>query len=238
MRAAFLVAPKTIEFRDIPTPKRAENEALIRVLAAGVCGSDLHFYSAGRIGDVELTEPFVMGHEFSGVVEDPGPFADELPKGTRVAVDPSIACGTCYYCQRNRPNLCLNLVFVGFPPKSGGYAEFISLPRETLYPIPDSISDAEAPLVETLAVAVHTVELMGDVFGKSVAILGCGPVGLLTFQELRRCGARVAFMTDPVPSRREAALSIGVETALDPNDNDELKEQCETLDGVGPDLCD
>jgi len=207
---------------------------LVRVTAAGVCGSDLHFYSAGRIGEVVLDQPFVMGHEFSGVVEDAGEFSAEFPKGARVAAEPSIPCGTCFYCRENRPNLCLNLTFVGFPPKGGGYAEYIALPKENLHRLPDCIPDSQGPLVETLAVAIHTAELMGDTRGKSVAILGAGPVGLLTFLHLRHCGASVVYMTEPVESRREFARSLGVPMVLQPDDLQAIAEQERFLDGVGP----
>nr|HPO10069.1 alcohol dehydrogenase catalytic domain-containing protein [bacterium] len=99
MRAAYLITPYQFELRDIPIPKPGKGEVLVRVTAAGVCGSDLHFYSAGRIGEVVLDQPFVMGHEFSGVVEDAGEFSAEFPKGARVAAEPSIPCGTCFYCR-------------------------------------------------------------------------------------------------------------------------------------------
>ena len=236
MRAAFFVAPKTMEIRNIPFPARRNGEVLVRVRAGGVCGSDLHFYSEGRIEECVLNEPTVMGHEFSGVVEDPGQFGDDLPAGTRVAVEPSITCDSCHYCKSDRSNLCLNLEFVGFPPKSGGFTELISLPRQCLYPLPDSIRDEEGPLIETLAIALHTVELAGDVSGKSVAVLGAGPIGLLVIKELRRCGARVAFVTEPVPGRREVALSFGAEAALDPNDRQSLAECRKSLDNLGPEV--
>ncbi|MFH1739180.1 MAG: alcohol dehydrogenase catalytic domain-containing protein, partial [bacterium] len=236
MRAAFLVAPKTIEIREIPRPDRRNGELLVRVRAGGVCGSDLHFYSEGRIEECVLKEPIIVGHEFSGVVEDPGEYGDVLPAGTRVAVEPSITCDSCHYCKSDRPNLCLNLVFVGFPPQSGGFAELISLPRQCLYPLPDSIRDEEGPLIETLAIALHTVELAGEVSGRCAAVLGAGPIGLLTVKELRRRGARVAYVTEPVPGRREAALSFGAEAAFDPKDRESLAEHRKSLDGLGPDL--
>ena len=236
MRAAFLVAPGTFECRDSPFPVRREGEVLVRVLAAGVCGSDLHFYRTGRIGEVELTEPFVMGHECSGVVEDSGEFGNEPARGARVAIEPSIVCGSCLLCRGGRPNLCLRLRFLGFPPLSGAYAEFLSLPRHNLYIIPDSVRDEEAPLIETLAVALHTVELAGNVSGRTVAVLGSGPIGLLTLWELRRHGARVAIVTEPAPSRREVAQSLGAEVVLDPGDSEGLTKQRRALDGVGPEL--
>ena len=236
MRAAFLIAPRMFQCREIPLPVRREGEVLVRVQAAGVCGSDLHFYKTGRIGEVVLTEPFVMGHECSGVVEDPGEFGNEIPRGTRVAVEPSMVCGSCLLCRQGRPNLCLGLRFLGFPPYSGAYAEFVSLPRHNLYRIPDSIRDEEAPLIETLAVALHTVKLAGKVSGRTAAILGAGPVGLLTLLELRRRGVRVAFVTEPVDSRRKTAQSLGAEAALDPGESEALSERRGALDGLGPDL--
>jgi len=236
MQAALLTAPKTFELRDIPKPDRQEGEILVRVTAAGVCGSDLHFYSEGRIGEMVLTEPFVMGHECAGIVDEAGEFSSELPKGTRVAIDPSVSCGSCVLCRAGRANLCLNLRFLGFPPESGAYAEFISVPRSSLHLLPDSVKDREAPLLETLAVALHTVELAGDVSGRSVAVLGAGPVGLLILLELRRQGARVALVTEPVAYRRELAGSLGAKLALDPGDTDTIEDCRRRLDGLGPEV--
>lgn len=216
MKAAQLIAPKEFALTDIPEPARGPGEILIRVNRAGVCGSDLHFYHLGRIGGAELTGPFVMGHEFGGVVVDNGGLPGAPANGARVAADPAVSCGECPWCRAGRPNICPNVKFTGFPPYRGAYAELISIPRENVFPVPDRIPDEAVPVIETLAVALHGLELVPDVKGKTCAVLGAGTVGLLTMMLLLQRGANVALVTEPVPLRREAARAIGCEWTFDP----------------------
>lgn len=236
MQAAYLTAPRTFSINKAESPCLAKGEARVRVRYAGVCGSDLHFYKDGRIGDAVLDEPFIMGHEFGGMIEDTNGIQSCPPKGTRVAVEPATPCGTCPFCRNNRPNICPNVRFTGFPPYQGAFAELISVPLENLYPLPDTIPDKTAPLLETLAVALHGLELVPDVKGKQCAVLGAGPVGLLTLMELKRRGAGAVFVIEPIAERRELAKQMGARYVFDPADTGSIKE-CSTREtGYGPEL--
>ncbi|MBN2328402.1 MAG: alcohol dehydrogenase catalytic domain-containing protein [Candidatus Omnitrophica bacterium] len=236
MKAALLTAPQTFQIESIPPPQPKEGEVIVRVKRAGVCGSDIHFYEAGRIGETVLTDPFLMGHEFSGVIEDACGVSGAPQEGARVAVDPAVHCGVCPFCLAGRPNICPDVKFTGFPPYSGAFAEYISIPVQNVYPMPDEISDDCGPLLETLAVAVHTLELMGDVQGKNCAVLGAGPVGMLTMLTLRHYGANVRFLTEPVKDRREKAMQLGCEFAFDPAQTDEIEDHSKRTTNYGPDI--
>lgn len=236
MQAALLISPKQFEIEWLPRPVPKSGEVLVRVLRAGVCGSDIHFYDSGRIGEVILREPFLMGHEFSGVIEDACGVPGAPPVGTRVAVDPSVHCGVCPFCQAGRPNICPDVKFTGFPPYPGAFAEYVAAPAHNVYPMPDSVSDDCGPLLETLAVAVHTMELIGDLRGKTCAILGAGPVGLLTMLMAKQNGAQVILITEPVAERRQMAQRLGCEFAFDSSNIDNIHRRIKESTGYGPDI--
>jgi L-iditol 2-dehydrogenase len=181
----------------IPTPQA--HEALIKVTAVGVCGSDLHWFSEAGIGNDALSQPLVLGHEFAGVTAE----------GVRVAVDPSITCGHCEFCEEGNPNFCTSLVFAGHATHDGALREYMTWPKRFLFPIPDEISDADGAMLEPLGVAIHAVNLVHIRPGASAAVLGSGPIGLLTLQTARLAGATTIFATDRLPNRLEFAQSYG-----------------------------
>ena len=192
-----------------PIPAPGLGESLIRVTAVGVCGSDLHWFSEAGIGDARLTRPLVLGHEFAGVAEG----------GQRVAVDPAIACGQCENCQAGNPNFCVALRFAGHGENDGAMREYVTWPTRCLYPLPDSLTDADGALLEPLGVAIHAVDLAHVKPGMTVGVFGCGPIGLLTLQVARVAGATRLFATDlpGVPHRLDAARSLGAQVlAADP----------------------
>ena len=168
MKAAILTAPRTFNSASVELPPPGKNEVLVRVLCAGVCGSDLHFYESGRIGDAVLAEPFVMGHEFMGVIAENYALSHAPAVGTRVAVDPAFSCGECEFCRSGEKTSVPSSAFAGSLPYSGAYCEFIHVPVQNVFPIPDSITDEEGPVLETLAVALHGLELIPPVKGKPV----------------------------------------------------------------------
>jgi L-iditol 2-dehydrogenase len=190
---------------DIPT-----GHSLVRVTAVGLCGSDLHWFAEGGIGDAVLARPLVLGHEFAGVVEQ-GPLA-----GARVAVDPAIPCGTCPSCVAGHPNLCPTVRFAGHGSQDGGLQERLVWPDRMLHPLPDEISDAGGAMLEPLGIAIHSFDLGHVRVGSTVAIVGCGPIGLLAVQLARAAGATSILAVEPLPHRRQAALSMGADVALSP----------------------
>ncbi len=186
-----------------PIPEPEYDEVLIRVKAVGICASDIHWVEDGTTGDEFITTPFVLGHEFGGVVE-----SGDL-KGTRVAVDPTVPCDTCEFCLRGDPNLCPDHYFAGQSPRDGALREYMTWPMKAIIPIPDSISDEDAAVLEPLGVAIHSVDLGKVKPGMIVGVYGCGPIGLLTIQMARVAGASEIIATDILPHRLEAAKEFG-----------------------------
>jgi L-iditol 2-dehydrogenase len=191
-------------------PVPAEGESLVRITAVGLCGSDLHWYDEGGIGDSRITHPIVGGHEMAGVVVG-GPL-----DGVRVAVDPAIPCHRCDLCLQGHPNLCRAIVFAGHATRDGGLQRYLAWPTARLYPLPAALSDADGAMLEPLGVAVHAVDLGHIPLGASVAVIGCGPIGLLLIQVARAAGAGRVLAADPLEHRRFAAGQRGADEVLDP----------------------
>jgi L-iditol 2-dehydrogenase len=211
MRVARLHGARDLRVADEPRPERRDGESLVRVEAVGVCGSDLHWYEEGGIGDSRLATPLVVGHEFAGVVEE-GPLA-----GRRVAVDPAIPCERCEICREGHLNLCREVRFAGHGSHDGALREYLSWPAHRLHPLPDTLDGVAGALLEPLGVAIHGVDLGHVDVGARVAVIGCGPIGLLLAQVSRAAGATVALAVDPLEHRREAAMQGGAQVALAPD---------------------
>jgi L-iditol 2-dehydrogenase len=215
MLAARLYGPTDMRIEEVPVPgPSAAGQALLRIKAVGVCGSDLHTYRHARIGDTCVEGPFILGHEFAGVVEAVGEGAIDgefqpLKPGSRVAVDPAQPCGLCELCERGNPNLCLNLHFCGTWPDQGSLCQWMHMPARSCFPIPDTIDDSTAVLLEPLGVAIHAVDLGKIRVGHRVAILGAGPIGLCILQLVRLAGADAVYMVDKFPWRLELARQFG-----------------------------
>jgi L-iditol 2-dehydrogenase len=209
-RVARLHGAHDIRLSDEPAPEPRDGESLVRVEAVGICGSDLHWFDEGGIGDSRLTTPLVIGHEFAGVAES-GPLA-----GRRVAVDPAIPCERCELCREGHPNLCPNVRFAGHGSWDGALRQYLSWPTHRLHPLPDALDGVAGALLEPLGVAIHSVDLGHVEVGARVAIVGCGPIGLLIAQVCAAAGASVALAVDPLEHRRAAATRAGAEVAVAP----------------------
>jgi 2-desacetyl-2-hydroxyethyl bacteriochlorophyllide A dehydrogenase len=214
-----------VETADLPVP--GPDEALVRTLVAGVCGSDLHA-AHGRHPFVAL--PYRPGHEVVGVVERTGSDTGCAP-GQRVTVAPYLPCWACKMCTSGRENLCENLAFFGCGYSQGGMADAFTLPAGRLYPVPETLDDHAAALIEPLATPVHAVRLAGDVAGRSVAVLGAGTIGLLTLAVLRARGAGTVVSTDPNPAKRERAAALGADATIDARTPDVAGQVREALGG-------
>jgi L-idonate 5-dehydrogenase len=205
---------------DLPRPVPGEGQALVRVRRAGICGSDIHYFTHGRVGRFVPNRPFVLGHEFAGEVVELGSGTDASLLGARVAVDPSQPCGRCKHCRTGRYNLCLKMRFFGSascdPHLDGGFAEYVVAPAGNCFRVPDEVGWGEAALLEPLSVALHAVLRAGPVVGRSVLVTGGGTIGLLVAQVARASGATPVVVSDPGPFARASALEFGVDAVLDP----------------------
>ena len=202
-----------MEFREVPQPRRAGDEdVLIRVATVGVCGSDMHYYQDGRIGGAVVQYPWRIGHECAGTVVEAGPAVTNVKPGDRVAIDPLVACGRCDQCRANRAYLCRNQDFLGVPEQiEGSLAEYLVLPAECCFPVPDHVTFTQATMVEPLTVGLHARRLAGDLRGANVAIFGTGPIGLSVLMAVRLAGAEKIFVTDLLDYRLALASRLGAD---------------------------
>ena len=215
MRSIRLYGPRDLRPDDIPDPgPPGEGEVLLRVRSVGICGSDLHTYCDGRIGETDVKSPLVLGHEFSGVVERVGPGAldgggELLDEGMRVAVDPAQPCTRCEMCQRGHPNLCVRLHFCGLFPDDGALREQMIVPSRTCFPIPEPIDDDAGALLEPLGIAIHAGNLSRLKVEDAVSVHGAGPIGLLIVQVAKLAGAHPIFAVEKLPWRLALAERFG-----------------------------
>jgi L-iditol 2-dehydrogenase len=214
MRAVYQVGVNRSEVRQAPVPRPGEREVLVAVKACGVCGSDLHFYTHGRIGDFVVRDPLVLGHEAAGEVVELGPAVKTLKTGDRVALEPGVPCRHCAYCLSGRYNLCQDVVFYSAPPHDGFFREYVALPEDFCYPLPETVSTEAGATVEPLAVVLHAIALVGLRPGDEVVVLGAGPIGLLAAAAARALGAGRITSTDLAPARLEFALKMGADRTV------------------------
>ena len=216
MRAAELTAPHTIRLVDIPIEDPAPGEVQVRVESVGVCGSDLHAYSEGAVGSTPNLYPMILGHEPAGSIVRTGVGVTGLSPGDRGALEPALYCYHCEFCLTGHHNVCANIRFLSTPGIPGFFREFVNLPVSNFLPIPATMSFDEAALAEPLAVAVHSLRLASIRPGETIAVIGAGPIGLLTIAALRAANAGPIWAIEPLPHRRELARKIGAEVTLDP----------------------
>ena len=226
MKSVRLHGSGDLQNHEEPVPVADAGEKLVRIKAVGVCGSDLHWFSEGSIGDAKLERPLVLGHEFAGETED----------GQRVAIDPAIPCGHCEFCEHGDPNLCSALVFAGHGKHDGALREWMPWNEKSLFPIPDSLSFADGAMLEPLGVAIHTVDLGKIKAGMTVGVFGCGPIGLLIIQMAKLSGAANIIGTDKLAHRVDAAKTFGANHAFLAEGSRELGEIQAATNGRGVDV--
>lgn len=242
MLAARLYGPRDLRVDAVPEPREPDRgEVLIKVTAVGICGSDLHTYEDARIGDTEVKEPLVLGHEFGGEVliagEDARDGHDQpLTPGQRVAVDPATPCYRCEMCEAGHPNLCRRLHFCGLWPDDGALCERMVVDARSCFPVPDSITDAGAALLEPLGVALHAIDLGKLKVANTVAVIGCGPIGLYLIKLAQISGADPIYAFDCYPWRAEKAKAMGATDAWTVESGDPVQRIHAMTAGRGVDV--
>ncbi len=199
MKVMRLYGVRDLRLNNEPPPVLSEGEELLHIKAVGICGSDIHWYTTSGIGDDQLNHPLILGHEFAGITSS----------GLRVAVDPAIPCRNCEQCQSDNPNLCEQVIFAGHGSIDGALCQQKAWSAQNLFPIPDSLTYADAAMLEPLGVAIHSLDLAHLKTGMTVGIYGCGPIGLLILQLARLSGAKTIIATDKRIHRLEAAKALG-----------------------------
>jgi len=238
MRASRLYAIRDLRLEDLPRPTPGPGEVLLKVAMVGTCGSDVHYYVEGRIGNHIVTGPIILGHEFSAWVAELGAGVKGLKIGQLVAVEPAIACGECEPCQYGHPNLCPNVIFCGTPPVDGVFAEYTVMPAGNCFPLPQGFGPVEGAMLEPLGTAIHTVDLAHLKAGQTVAVLGAGPIGLLAAAVAKASGASAIYVTEPLAYRRQFASNYVADVALNPYQDgmDVVSEIKRLTEGRGVDV--
>ncbi|WP_336946028.1 NAD(P)-dependent alcohol dehydrogenase [Asaia sp. HN010] len=217
MRASVLVEKGVIALQKRPVPTPAPDEVLIKVACVGVCGSDVHYYKEGRIGDFIVDAPLVLGHEVSGRIVAVGRDVSESRIGERVAIEPQRPCRTCPQCMAGRYNLCPEMKFYATPPIDGAFQDYVTIQSPFAHKVPDSLSDEEAALLEPLSVGIWACQKAQIGPGSRVLIAGAGPIGIITAQAARGYGASEIIMSDLLEDRRKRALTLGATHVIDPS---------------------
>lgn len=231
MNAAVLTSKRTIEVREIPRPSLGEGQVLLEVRYCGVCGSDVHMFQQG------VPTPTILGHEFSGVVVEPGPGVSGWEPGEAATAYPGTPCGQCRWCLRGEIQLCDQIIPRGYGLglRPGAMAEYVLVDASSLRRIPRGLDLGSAPLTEPLGVVIHAVRMSRVRPGDHALVLGCGTIGLLTVAVLGRTGAGAIYATDPVAAKRDRALELGARRAYDPNGLSPFIFH-ELMEGLGPEV--
>ena len=216
MRVAELIGLRQFRLVDREVGEPGPGEAQVRVEAVGICGSDLHSYAEGGVGDTPNTYPMVLGHEPAGVVVKLGAGVSGWKAGDAAAFEPALYCYHCEYCLAGRHNVCAKLRFMSSPGDPGFFREYVNLPVSNLQALPPNLGANEGTLIEPLAIALHSMKLGQPKLGETAAVFGAGPIGLLTIAALKLSGAGRVWAIEPVAARREIARAMGADAAIDP----------------------
>ena len=220
--------------RDIPQPK--PDEVLVKLEYVGVCGSDLHYYEHGRIGDFIVQFPFVLGHEAGGVVVETGSQVKHLKPGDRVALEPGKTCGCCEFCKTGRYNLCPDVIFFATPPVDGVFQEYVAHEANLCFKLPDNVNTMEGALIEPLAVGFHAAITAGAKMGQTALVTGSGCIGLVSMLALKALGVSQIFVSDVVKKRLEKAKALGASEVINVAEKDLIKTVKKLSGGKGLDL--
>lgn len=236
MKAAVLHVPRKIRIEEREIPKIKDDEVLVKVQRVGVCGSDVHYYEHGRIGDFVVRKPLILGHESAGVVVEVGKDVVGFKEGDRVCLEPGIPCRKCEFCKTGRYNLCPDVVFLATPPVDGAFTEYLAHPADFTYKIPDSMSLVEGALMEPLSVGLHAARRGHVCSGSTVCVLGAGPIGIVSIQAVKAAGASRIIAVDLENYRLQMAKKLGATDIISAKEDDVVEVVMDLTDGKGLDV--
>ena len=220
--------------RPIPTPKA--DEVLVKLEYVGICGSDMHYYETGAIGDYVVKPPFVLGHEPGGTVVEVGSNVKHLKVGDRVALEPGKTCGHCEFCRQGKYNLCPDVVFFATPPVDGVFQEYVAHEAALCFKLPENVSTLEGALIEPLAVGFHAANQGGAHAGQTAVVMGAGCIGLMSMMALKAEGISRVYVVDVMTKRLEKALELGADGVINGRDEDTVEAVRRLTGGAGCDL--
>ena len=220
--------------RPIPAPK--DDEVLVKLEYVGICGSDMHYYETGAIGDYVVEPPFVLGHEPGGTVVEVGRNVTHLKIGDKVALEPGKTCGHCEFCRQGKYNLCPDVVFFATPPVDGVFQEYVAHEAALCFKLPSSVSTLEGALIEPLAVGFHAANQGGAHAGQTAVVMGAGCIGLVSMMALKAEGVSRVYVVDVMQKRLDKALELGADGVINGKDEDAVDAVRTLTGGMGCDL--
>lgn len=220
--------------REIPV--LGAGEVLVKIDCVGICGSDIHYYETGRIGNYIVEPPFVLGHEAAGEVVGIGEGVTGLKPGDRVALEPGKTCGHCRYCREGQYNLCPDVVFFATPPVDGVFQEYATHPADLCFKLPENVSNLEGALIEPLAVGFHAARQGGAQAGQKAVVFGAGCIGLVCMMALKAEGVMDVTVVDVMQKRLDKALELGATHVINSSNEDAVERILELTGGAGPEL--
>ena len=235
MKSAVLTEPQEFELQDRPRPDPGPGEVLVAIRDVGICGSDVHYYERGRIGDYVVENSLILGHESAGEIVEVGDDVDGLAVGDRVTLEPGVPCRRCAHCKRGDYHLCESVTFMATPPHDGAFAEYVAWPADFVYELPEGVSQRDGALCEPLSVAIHATRQAGIELGDSVLVTGAGPIGMLTIATARAAGASEVYVSDVVEEKLDRAAEWGADGTIDVSERDLATATAELTDGRGVD---
>ncbi|WP_066686063.1 NAD(P)-dependent alcohol dehydrogenase [Christensenella intestinihominis] len=236
MKVAVMNGVGKMGYTERPIPQPKDDEVLVKLEYVGICGSDLHFYEAGAIGDHVVEPPFVLGHEPGGTVVEVGKDVKHLKVGDRVALEPGKTCGHCEFCKSGRYNLCPDVIFFATPPVDGVFQEYVAHEADLCFKLPDNVSTLEGALIEPLAVGFHAANQGGAELGQTAVVMGAGCIGLVSMMALKAKGVSQVYVVDIMPKRLEKAMELGATGVINGAEQDVVREIMELTEGKGCDL--
>jgi L-iditol 2-dehydrogenase len=235
MYAAVLHAPRDLRYEQVPVPSAGPGEVLVRITTNGLCGSDVHFYREGKLGPFIVSKPYIPGHEACGVVVKGTGRSGDPPEGQRVAIEPGIPCRRCGLCKSGRYNLCRDVVFMSAPPINGTFAEYAAVAADFAHSLPSSVDEESGAFIEPVAVGLQACTRAGLKAAGTVAIIGAGPIGLVTMLVARAFGASAIYLVDRLGNRLALGATLGATATIDASTEDPTTRIAELTKGEGVD---
>lgn len=236
MKVAVMTDIEKVEIQQRQIPHPQNNEVLVKIEYVGVCGSDLHYYESGRIGNYVVEYPFVLGHEAGGTVVEVGADVTHLKIGDKVALEPGKTCGKCEFCRKGKYNLCPDVVFFATPPVDGVFQEYVAHEADLCFKIPDNMDTMEAALIEPLAVGFHAAKQGGAQAGMTAVVTGAGCIGLVSMMALKAMGITKIIAVDVMQKRLEKALELAATDIINGKEQNTVEEVLKLTGGMGADL--
>ena len=236
MKTAVMLGIGEMGFEERDIPQVKDDEVLVKLEYVGICGSDLHYYETGAIGDYVVEPPFVLGHEPGGIVVEVGKNVTHLKAGDRVALEPGKTCGHCEFCKTGRYNLCPDVVFFATPPVDGVFQEYVAHEADLCFKLPNNVSTLEGALIEPLAVGFHAA-IQGDAhLGQKAVVMGAGCIGLVSMMALKARGVSEVYVVDIMEKRLKKALELGADGVINGAEENVEQKIRQITDGRGVDL--